>query len=372
MAEPRPATTGSTAAPGRRSPLRPSRSTVVLMYHGFCTTRRADDPENLFVEVARLEEQLTWLLAHGWEALDLDGYRDVRAGRRSGHRTVLVTIDDGFDSVADLAAPVLHRLGVPAVLFVPSGLVGATATWLPEPASSPLLQPERLRGLPALGVEIGLHGRDHRDLRGIDPEELHRQTALARAELADFLGAPAARCVRSFAYPYGAHDRAARDAVAAAGFLEAFSVFDDAGPMAVSRVDVNATDTLRSFRVKLMPQYRRAWRALESAPALRRLVHKVSTRTPNRTPDGPPEAAPTAVPSEPPVAEAPVAEAPEQAASEPTPIRRPPRTGTAPTTTSATTSTHRTTTQRAAFASAPEPDPSTGTTPPADGRGPRG
>ena len=60
---------------------------VVLMYHGFCTSRRDDDPENLFVEVDAFEQQLQWLLEHGWTALDLDGYLDARAGGPTPRRT---------------------------------------------------------------------------------------------------------------------------------------------------------------------------------------------------------------------------------------------------------------------------------------------
>ena len=41
-------------------------------------------------------------------------------------------------------------------------------------------------------------------------------------------------------------------------------VFDDHGRFAVSRVDVNATDTLTSFRIKVqLPHYRRWWTALD-------------------------------------------------------------------------------------------------------------
>jgi peptidoglycan/xylan/chitin deacetylase (PgdA/CDA1 family) len=253
-----------------------SRAPVVLMYHGFCRSRRTDDPENLFVEVDRLERQLSWLLASGWQPLDLDGYlARRRAGRPYGPRSFLVTIDDGFTSVLDLAVPVLERLGVPAVLYVPSDLVGHTARWLPTPAGEPLLDPEGVLDVhrrPLL--EIGVHGADHTDLRRRTGGELDHQVRHAHDSLADLLG----ERVRSFAYPFGSHDAAARDAVASQ-FEVAFSVFDDVGPYAVSRVDVNATDTLSSFRLKmLLPDYRRWWAALDRAPLVRRQVRALTTR----------------------------------------------------------------------------------------------
>ncbi len=266
-------------ATGRPVHERWRRSPVVLMYHGFCVSRRSDDPENLFVEVAAFEQQLTWLLEHGWTPLDLDQYLEARAGRRPSRKTFLVTIDDGYQSVADLAAQVLRRLAVPALLFVPSGLVGKDAHWLDSPAHEPIMDAEQLRRLgDDYGIEVGAHGGDHRDLRGLDPVELERQTAGAGRVLGELLD----REARALAYPYGGHDADARAAAERSGALVAFSVFDDVGPFAVSRVDVNATDTLHSFRLKLMPQYRRVWNVLQRARWVRRLVRSVVAHVPRQ------------------------------------------------------------------------------------------
>ncbi len=265
---------GSVPGFGKRAP-------VVLMYHGFCTTRRDADPENLFVEVAAFEQQLTWLLQHGWVPLDLDGYLDARSGRRTAKKSFVVTIDDGYPSVAELAAPVLRRLGVPALLFVPVGLIGESAHWLPAPADEPIMSAQQLRHLQEhYEIEIGAHGRDHRDLRGLGPDELDRQVGGAGSELGNVLDRP----VRALAYPYGGHDGAARAAAERAGIQLAFAVFEDAGPFAVSRVDVNATDTIWSFRVKLLPHYRRVWLALRRASWIRRSVRRLTTGAPRQRP----------------------------------------------------------------------------------------
>lgn len=258
------------------------REPVVLMYHGFTDSRRPQDPENLFVEVGRFEQQLSWLLGQGWRPLDLDGYLALRrSGQRLGPRSFLVTIDDGFTSVLDLAVPVLARLGVPALLYVPSDLVGRTARWLPCPADEPLLDADALRHLHGLPlIELGVHGADHTDLRRRSPDDLAHQVRHAHDVVADLVGDG----LRSFAYPFGGHDSAARAAVAVAGFDLAFSVFQDAGRYAVSRIDVNATDTLTSFRLKVqLPYYRRWWSALERAPVLRRQVRALATRSAGRT-----------------------------------------------------------------------------------------
>ncbi|NYD59448.1 peptidoglycan/xylan/chitin deacetylase (PgdA/CDA1 family) [Nocardioides marinisabuli] len=276
MTEPGPA--------GRTRPAVRGRPPVVLMYHGFCTRRRPDDPENLFVEVGRFEQQLRWMLDQGWVALDLDGYLAALAdpaGRP--RRSFLVTIDDGFTSVLHLAVPVLERLGVPALLYVPSDLAGRTATWLPRPGEEPLLDADELRHLHSLPVvELGVHGADHVDLRGVGATALDHQVRAAHGRLGELVGAP----LRSFAYPFGAHDAAAREAVAREGFEVGFSVFDDAGRHAVSRVDVNATDSLASFRLKVqLPGYRQWWSALDRAPFVRRGVRAALTTLGGRQDD---------------------------------------------------------------------------------------
>ena len=250
------------------------RAPVVLMYHGFAERRRADDPENLFVAVDQLARQLDALRDRGWVALGLDDYLAGLDGAPLPPRSFLLTVDDGFVSVRDLAAPVLRERGVPATLFVPTGLVDRTATWLPEPPHEPLLDAGSLRALDGDGVGVAVHGVDHRDLRGLDPAELDRQVAGSKRELEALLGHP----VTAFAYPYGAHDAAARDAVRGAGYAVGFSVFDGPDRFAVPRVDVNATDTLASLRIKLLPAYRTWWRLLQRAGWVRRVVRRVATR----------------------------------------------------------------------------------------------
>jgi peptidoglycan/xylan/chitin deacetylase (PgdA/CDA1 family) len=161
------------------------------------------------------------------------------------------------------------------VLFVPAGLVGGTADWLPEPRGERLLDAEELRVLAQEGlVEVASHACEHIDMRGLDRTQLDRQATRARGVLQELTGSP----IRAFAYPFGAHDSNARDAVASAGYVAGFSVFEDDGPFAVSRVDVNATDTLSSFRLKLVPGYRTWWRVLGRASFVRRLVRRQLTR----------------------------------------------------------------------------------------------
>jgi hypothetical protein len=80
---------------------------------------------------------------------------------------------------------------------------------------------------------------------------------------------------RSFAYPFGTHDAAARRAVADAGFEVAFAVAREAGRFGVDRVYVRRGDPLPVFRFKLTVGYRVMSRVAGRVPRLRRLARSV-------------------------------------------------------------------------------------------------
>jgi peptidoglycan/xylan/chitin deacetylase (PgdA/CDA1 family) len=57
----------------------------------------------------------------------------IKAGKCFSVPTVILTIDDGFKDNYDLAYPILKRLGLPATIFLTSGLVNTpTVPWVDE------------------------------------------------------------------------------------------------------------------------------------------------------------------------------------------------------------------------------------------------
>lgn len=252
------------------------RRPVTLMYHGFRDEARpVDDPHGMYVPVGAFRDQLAYLGRRGWRALDLDGYLAVLDGHRPAYKTFLVTIDDGFASVARYGAEVLAAAAVPSVLFVPVGLLGQRALWLERGYVEEILEGSALRALGRQGMEIGVHGWDHHSLADIDDDTaLARDVTHARDQLADVVG----YVPRAFAYPYGHFsDRAVR-AVERAGYEVGFSVHEDCGRFAVSRSDVSPEDSLTTLRIKIMPGYRHVWRASSAVAPVRRVVRHLARR----------------------------------------------------------------------------------------------
>ncbi|MDX6274739.1 MAG: hypothetical protein QOJ92_1949 [Frankiales bacterium] len=242
------------------------------MYHAFSVGKAAHDPYDLHVDVAAFEDQLLRLRAAGWKALDLDGYLGWRPGDQPGF---LVTIDDGFQSAVDLALPVLARLGVPSLMMLPAGLLGSTTTWLEEQPDAPILAADVVPDLAAARMEVGGHGWDHQDMRTLSAADLVQHTTGVAEQLRELTGGGAPR---SFAYPFGWHDTAARAQVRAAGYTIGFSVYDDADAYAISRCDVKPDDTWATLRWKLVPGYRRLWRAAGAVKPLRSGLRRMTQR----------------------------------------------------------------------------------------------
>ena len=97
--------------------LRP-RGVSVLTYHRIQGVNRdlGGAPVEMF------EQQMRWVREH-CDPIAPDALVD-RATRPSGAKpAVLVTFDDGYRDYHDLAYPVLKRLGIPTLMFLPTSLI---------------------------------------------------------------------------------------------------------------------------------------------------------------------------------------------------------------------------------------------------------
>lgn len=164
----------------------------VLTYHRFATARH--DP--FAVAPSAFAKQMEWIAERG-AGVSLNEVLDFLAGRRSLPRgSVLVTIDDGYASLHRVALPILQQQRLPAVAFLPAGLLDRPAAAAdPEPR----LSWSQVRELVSAGVDVGSHGWSHRSFGGMDAVEMHLEAARSREVLEERTGAT----VTSMAYPYG-------------------------------------------------------------------------------------------------------------------------------------------------------------------------
>ncbi|MDN5793519.1 MAG: polysaccharide deacetylase family protein [Brevibacterium aurantiacum] len=243
---------------------------LVLMYHGIGNLDPSHDAENLFVSVQAFKQQLEYLQRTGYRVLSETEYLGWLNGHPLTGPSVLLTFDDGYVSVLENAVPLLRQLNMPGICYVCPDLLGGRSTWMEEPSWHELMDTDQLSEVVDAGISLGIHSSDHTAMDSLGFDELVEHTSHARASLEKQMGIRAA----TFAYPYGYHSPASRQAVSHAGFECAFAIYRTAGRWALPRVDINAVDTPRTFRLKLTSIYPVARRGLSVAPPLRRAVHQ--------------------------------------------------------------------------------------------------
>jgi peptidoglycan/xylan/chitin deacetylase (PgdA/CDA1 family) len=108
------------------------RGTTILAYHG--VTERQNSPltnlRRLHTGKGRFEEHLR-LLSSRWHPVPLSAlWEALEMGRSLPHRSVIVTIDDGYRNILTTALPLLKRFAVPATLFVVTGPERERRMWI--------------------------------------------------------------------------------------------------------------------------------------------------------------------------------------------------------------------------------------------------
>jgi peptidoglycan/xylan/chitin deacetylase (PgdA/CDA1 family) len=264
-----------------------ARDVPVLMYHSIATgaTRKF---RRFAVDPAEFAAQMEYLAAAGYRTvtaaeLASSGRQDAVPPTAVPPRTVVLTFDDAYTDFYSAALPVLRTHGFRATLYVPTAYVGGTTRFnvsVGEEDRAVLSWPA-LADIAAEGVEVAAHSHSHPQLDRVAAAVAGDEARRCRGLLEDKLGI----AVDGFAYPFGFWNRAAREAVAAAGYRYACAVAelttapgDDV--LTLPRLTVNAGVGVAGFSrlldVRPTPARRRAAAAKRIAwRAVRQLVPPV-------------------------------------------------------------------------------------------------
>jgi peptidoglycan/xylan/chitin deacetylase (PgdA/CDA1 family) len=178
----------------------------ILMYHGLYSNERelqeidaADRP--YAISVAEFQAQLNLLQHHGLPVLDPAELQQGQVERGG----VVITFDDGHDSNAELALPLLREHAMKAAFFITTSFVGARpgyCSW------------DQVRELAASGMTVGGHGHTHSFLSGAPDEDLRAELQTSYAQLQQSLQRP----VTQMSFPGGRFDAQSIQIARAAGF----------------------------------------------------------------------------------------------------------------------------------------------------------
>jgi peptidoglycan/xylan/chitin deacetylase (PgdA/CDA1 family) len=253
----------------------------VLLYHSI-SDRPPPYVARFAVPPRDFEQHLELVATGDRTPLTVAAFVDVLRGRTPlPPRSLLITFDDGVADFADTALPALRRFGLPATLYVPTGLLrGSPQRVRLASVGDALLEWSQLAELDGAGVEIGAHSHTHPHLDTLGTRAARDEIERSKALLEDELG----HRVRTFAYPNGYSSARVRRLVAAAGYdgacavKHAFSSPSD-DPLAIARLMLTSTtmvDDVRAWldggRARDAPRHdraaTRAWRVFRRARAI--------------------------------------------------------------------------------------------------------
>lgn len=222
----------------------------VLTYHNIGKPPSSAKLKTLYVKSWDLKKQI--------KALKLLGYKFLRSQdllKRPKDRAVLLTFDDAYLDFWENAFPFLMEEGVPALVFVPAGLVGKFNKWDYErlKVKKTIMDWQHLKELVSAGIEIGSHSLTHPYLSKIPEESAKREIEDSKKLLEDKLGIE----IKTFCYPYGDYNQKVRDMVAKAGYLMAFttkhgSFSKSPNLFEIRRITVFGNDFLLKFIFKVL------------------------------------------------------------------------------------------------------------------------
>jgi len=167
----------------------------VLVYHKF-SKRTAD---RMTVREDAFEEQMAFLKKNGYRVITLDDLFDFLNRKRSiPSKSVVITFDDGWRSMYEIAYPILKRYGYPATLFVATDLIhqsNSTLDW------------GKIREMARNGIDVQCHSKTHRTLGKLEDEETFGEyfetVKVELIESSKIIKQQLNKDVKYLAYPFG-------------------------------------------------------------------------------------------------------------------------------------------------------------------------
>jgi peptidoglycan/xylan/chitin deacetylase (PgdA/CDA1 family) len=155
-----------------------SNRVIALLYHRLVPEDefRALPPmnKNFCIPEGRFREHLGHLRARGYSPVSLDEVVDaIEHDRALPPHSVLITFDDGCESVYSKAFPILQDLRFRAACFVTTD----PGSWVfrEGPDAQRRMTEEEIRELASAGIAIGSHALTHDPLQTMSPEQIENE-----------------------------------------------------------------------------------------------------------------------------------------------------------------------------------------------------
>lgn len=209
----------------------------ILCYHRFGKTCRSA----LCVSETAFRAQLEYLRDNGYRAISLgELYEFLTYNKAVPLRSVVITIDDGYRSIYDIAYPLLKEFGFTATFFIYTDFIEATSmslTW------------DQLREMRAAGFEIESHSVTHSDLslkqKGESDDAYRQRITLELTQSKAIIDRELDQNTRFLAYPYSKYNRWILAQTTAAGYLLGLTVERGANPFYMDHLVLKRNQVLQ-------------------------------------------------------------------------------------------------------------------------------
>ncbi|MGH7932967.1 MAG: polysaccharide deacetylase family protein [Candidatus Binataceae bacterium] len=192
--------------------------TIILLYHSIGNAKDAVRPSAFAEQMRYLKEEAT--------VVRLDEIVRVGDGKSTSKPlTCVITFDDGYAGVYEVAYQILRQYGFAATVYVTTAAMGES-----EPGSSDdfagLFPGDRtmtwrqVREMSEHGISIGSHLCHHKDMTTLDVREGMIELIRSKATIAGRVGMPCPH----FAYPFGLFNSENAEWVRNAGYETATTV----------------------------------------------------------------------------------------------------------------------------------------------------
>ena len=221
----------------------------VLCYHKFSAGQEETEnkkKQDIFSISAELfEEHLKFLKNNGYNVISMKKYLSFLDGVESiPDNSVIITIDDGYKSIYDIAFPLLKRYNFPATVYIYSVFFGGRNN----------LNESNIKEMTKYGIDIGCHSYTHPILtkrkNSWSDEEyisfLEKEIVKSKIYLESKLKMP----LETFAYPYGLYSKDVIYMIKKAGYRAAFSVVSGMNTQETSRYSLHRTMIFNSTGVE--------------------------------------------------------------------------------------------------------------------------
>lgn len=210
----------------------------VLAYHKFSKDRA----DAMTVTESAFEMQMAFLKENGYHVVTMDQFFDFLDFKVPlPEKSVVITIDDGWRSVYDIAFPILRKYGYPATLFVYTDFIHPTDRSLDW---------HLIREMSGHGMDVQCHTKTHRKLLKGNQESFRDYFEALKKELTEsaaIVKRNLNKDVKYLAYPFGDTHPLVIALLMKLGYRGAFTVERESNPFFVHPYRLHRSMIFGSF-----------------------------------------------------------------------------------------------------------------------------